>query len=90
MSDADREALKAQNLSFAQRAYRVLALAYKSYDPGRILEEDRDETQMIFVGMVAIIDPPREEVRSAIETAYTAGVRVIVITGDNGHTARAI
>jgi len=90
MSEADREALKAQNLLFAQRAYRVLALAYRSYDLGHTPEEDRDETHMVFVGMVAIIDPPREEVRSAIETAYAAGVRVIVITGDNGHTARAI
>ena len=72
MTSADIDALKEQNLSFAKSAYRVLAVAYREKAADVVPVEDVDEQDMIFIGLVAIIDPPREEVRAAVETAYEA------------------
>lgn len=71
---------------------RCLALAMKS-DP--VLSADPDqfasvEQGLTFVGMVAMLDPPRPGVRDAVRRCATAGVRVVVVTGDNVHTASAI
>jgi len=73
---------------YAKHAMRVIAIAYKETNK-RVLEEG-DEQGFILLGLEAMIDPPRPEVREAIEKCKTAGIRVIMITGDHIETARAI
>jgi len=75
------------NNQFAAQALRVLAFAYKEIAKKEI---DAIESNLIFVGLQAMIDPPREEVKDSIARAYAAGIRVIMITGDNEITAKAI
>ena len=70
----------------SKRAMRVLAFAYKNVDD---LETDL-ESDLIFIGVVCMIDPPRNEVKKAIETCHKAGIKVIMITGDHIETALAI
>ncbi len=75
----------------ASKALRVLAVAYKVLDVlPKELTSEALESEMTFVGLVGMIDPPREEVKDAIEVAKGAGVRTIMITGDHVITARAI
>ena len=72
--------------SASKRAMRVLAFAYKKVNN---LDEDL-ESDLIFIGIVCMIDPPRVEVKKAIETCHKAGIKVIMITGDHVETALAI
>ncbi|MBT3835627.1 calcium-translocating P-type ATPase, SERCA-type [Candidatus Woesearchaeota archaeon] len=74
-----------QNEAFAKEALRVLGFAYKEKSTKADAEEN-----MIFVGLQAMIDPPREEVKGSIAECHTAGIRVIMITGDHLTTAKAI
>ncbi|MBS3116128.1 calcium-translocating P-type ATPase, SERCA-type [Candidatus Woesearchaeota archaeon] len=85
----NREFLKEiakQNEIFAQEALRVLAMAYSD----QIGKKEEVEKKMIFVGLQAMIDPPRDEVKGAIAKCHEAGIRVIMITGDQITTAKAI
>ncbi len=72
-------------------ALRVLALAYRKMEPGEGYE-DRDalESNLIFVGLVGMMDPPRKEAAGAVELCEKAGIKVVMITGDNKDTASAI
>ncbi len=84
-SAVKKEILK-QNKKFASQGLRVLGFAFKKSPD---LEENM-ETNLIWLGLQAMIDPPREEVKEALENCRTAGIRVIMITGDNPLTAEAI
>lgn len=75
-----------QNASMAKEALRVLGFAYK---PTENITDDIEEN-LIWIGLQGMIDPPREEVKQAIAECKTAGIRVIMITGDNPMTASAI
>jgi Ca2+-transporting ATPase len=91
MSDADAEAIMEANQSMAKEAMRVIALAYADF-PSE-LEDLKDEDirgNLTFVGMVGMADQPREEARDAIRLCRQAGIKVIMITGDNKITAEAI
>lgn len=79
------------NVSMAKEALRVLAMAYKELDHEPTDEEMKNiEDNLIYVGMVGMIDPPREEVKVAVEKCKTAGIKTVMITGDHKITAVAI
>ena len=79
------------NVDMAKDALRVLAMAYKEMDHEPTDEEMKNiENDLIFVGMVGMIDPPREEVKVAVEKCKTAGIKTVMITGDHKITAVAI
>lgn len=82
------ERLKAQNEEFSDQAFRVLAFAYKPIEKDTV--EVEDESDLIFIGLLAMIDPPREEVYHAVQDAEHAGIKTVMITGDHKTTARAI
>lgn len=85
LTQKERQNILEMNTNFAQHALRVLWFAYKeSWTP------EVEEEGLIFVGLQGIIDPPRPEARKAIATCHKAGIRVIMITGDNVITASAI
>ena len=84
-NDIDR--ILEQNEEFSKQAYRVLGFAYRTTDEPKSMDLEQD---LIFVGMVAMIDPPREEAKEAIEVCHKAGIRVMMITGDHLTTAKAI
>lgn len=73
----------------AEQALRVLAFAQRSYAETPI-DETTAERELIFIGLVGMIDPPREEAKMAVSDCKRAGIRIIVITGDYGITAGAI
>ncbi|MFP4142108.1 MAG: cation-translocating P-type ATPase [Thermoplasmata archaeon] len=78
---------------FADEALRVLAMAYKDLTLEGDSERDKKEEieqDLIFLGLQGMIDPPREEVKDAIEACRKAGIRTVMITGDNAVTAGAI
>lgn len=77
---------------FSQRGMRVLGFAMKREDgrPLSELSEKEAESELSFLGLVAIADPPREESKNAIRKCQASGIRVIMITGDHPHTAGAI
>jgi Ca2+-transporting ATPase len=86
MQPEDRARIAAENERLAGQAFRVLALAGK---PGSGEGEDL-ERDLVFYGLAAIADPPREEARPALDATSGAGVRVVMITGDNPRTAAAV
>ncbi len=91
LPDAMRQQILAANEALAKQALRVLAVAYRVERsvPDQAVPEEV-ECDLIFVGLIGMIDPPRREVPSAIEVARRAGIRTVMITGDYPDTARAI
>ncbi len=90
-TDQDREAIENANHEMGANALRVLALAFREYDtlPEK-LEPDMAERELVFAGLVGMIDPPREEAKEAVRVCAQAGIRPIMITGDHRDTAAAI
>ncbi|HPR41418.1 MAG TPA: calcium-translocating P-type ATPase, PMCA-type [Candidatus Methanofastidiosa archaeon] len=85
LTDDDRSAILSKNDEYSSNALRVLGFAYRD-----VPDTNAEERDMIFVGMQAMIDPPREGVRESIEQCRKAGIKVIMITGDHAMTAKAI
>lgn len=85
----DRARIEAQNLEFSRNGLRVLAFAYKEMDEERALSLE-DEKELTFLGMVAMMDPPREESKEAVSRCIQAGIKPVMITGDHKITAAAI
>lgn len=97
MNSETKERIMKANDSYARQGLRVLALAYKDLEKksGRApaLSEytvDTVENNLIFVGLIAMVDPPRPEVKDAVEQCHKAGIRIVMITGDYGLTAESI
>lgn len=82
--DKKKEILKLAS-NYSNKALRVLAMSYKKTTSNKCLEEE-----LVYLGMVAMIDPPRDDAKEAIHNAKTAGIRTIMITGDHITTATAI
>jgi len=89
MTEADREDIDAAIQRFASEALRVLAFAYKPVSNDTAIDPS-DENDLVFVGLQGMMDPPREEVKAAIEKCKRAGIRSVMITGDYALTAEAI
>ena len=90
MGDADRQEILRVNNELAGQAMRVLAVAYRRVDVDMQRDSETIETDMTFVGLMAMIDPPREEVKQAMRECLSAGIRSVMITGDHKNTAVAI
>ena len=87
LSSSDRQKILNQNTLWSSRGLRVLALACRPYaEAGKNAEEE----DLIFLGLMAMMDPPRPESRSAVASARQAGIRPVMITGDHKVTAMAI
>ena len=86
LTNIQKNRIKQQNIDMANEALRVLAVAYKDFNKkGQFPNEN-----MIFVGLIGMIDPPREGVKEAVETCKKAGIKTVMITGDHIATAKAI
>ncbi|XP_010230478.1 calcium-transporting ATPase 3, endoplasmic reticulum-type isoform X1 [Brachypodium distachyon] len=86
-----RNELEARFQSFAGKdTLRCLALALKRMPEGQQSLSYEDETNLTFIGLVGMLDPPREEVCDAVQSCMSAGIRVIVVTGDNKSTAESL
>lgn len=88
---AQAQVVAEKNAEMASNALRVLGVAYKDIAevPAELTSEDL-ENNLTFVGLVGMIDPPRQEVKAAVEQCYEAGIRPVMITGDHKLTAVAI
>ena len=92
LTDERRAEIDARNESFAEDALRVMGFAYRPDVPEEQVEStDEDvEREMVFLGLQGMLDPPRPEVPGAIAGCLDAGINVVMITGDNAVTARAV
>ena len=86
-----KKTIEINNEAMAKEALRVLAMAYKELDHKPTKEEIKDlESNLTYIGMVGMIDPPREEAKEAVKKCKTAGIKTVMITGDHKITATAI
>ncbi|MBX5435920.1 MAG: calcium-translocating P-type ATPase, SERCA-type [Alicyclobacillaceae bacterium] len=91
LSSGLKKRVLAANEEMASHALRNLAFAYRRLKSAEAVKVERDtETDLVFAGMVGMMDPPREEVYEAIRKCHRAGVRTVMITGDHHQTAIAI
>ncbi|HEL0637337.1 TPA: cation-translocating P-type ATPase [Streptococcus equi subsp. zooepidemicus] len=90
ITEADRQTILATNKDLAKQALRVLMMAYKYTEAIPALETEVVEAELIFSGLVGMIDPERPEAAQAVKVAKEAGIRPIMITGDHQDTAEAI
>ena len=90
ITDEDKQAILAVNKDLAKQALRVLMMAYKTTSEIPTLESEVVESDLIFSGLVGMIDPERPEAAEAVRVAKEAGIRPIMITGDHQDTAEAI
>lgn len=90
ITSADKEAILSTNKSLAKQALRVLMMAYKHESSIPVMESEVVENELVFAGLVGMIDPERPEAAEAVKVAKEAGIRPIMITGDHQDTAEAI
>ena len=89
ITEQDVKEILDKNQAFSEQGLRVLAFAYKEAEANQQLTLD-EEDHLIFIGLVSMIDPPREESKKAVAEAKRAGIRPVMITGDHKITATAI
>ncbi|QFF99202.1 cation-translocating P-type ATPase [Psychrobacillus glaciei] len=89
ITEEHRKKIEEVNRSFSMNGLRVLAFAYKEFNGNQTIEVE-DEKDLIFVGLIAMMDPPRKESKAAVESCIAAGIKPVMITGDHKITATAI
>lgn len=97
LDDAQRAVIMAENDAYARTGLRVLAVASRTLPPvarrggaSMRYSEAEVETELTFLGLIAMMDPPRPEVASAVNICHEAGIRIVMVTGDYGLTAESI
>lgn len=91
ITEEDRKRIRKINEEYSQNAMRVLAIAYRTLEPsGEDYKMEEVEKNVVFLGLMAMIDPPKEGVNEAIKKAHEAHIRTFIMTGDHAITARAI
>ncbi|HBG28937.1 MAG: hypothetical protein A2Y10_02340 [Planctomycetes bacterium GWF2_41_51] len=92
LTDEQKEEILKINNDFTDSAMRVLAAAYKNLDSENMsdMSPESIERDLTFSGLIAMIDPPREEAKQAVHECKTAGIKTVMITGDHKNTAAAI
>ena len=88
LSITEKRKIEGKNIEMANNALRVIAVGYKENE--YLNKEDNLEKDLIFVGLIGMIDPPREGVKKAVKTCKKAGIKTVMITGDHIATAKAI
>jgi P-type Ca2+ transporter type 2C len=88
LTEIDRQTIRTQNARLASQGLRVLGFAYRYFS--NLPDANEAESELIWVGLVGMLDAPRPEVRAAVATCKAAGIRTMMITGDHPLTARAI
>ena len=89
ITDADLKKIEEVNGNFSKEGLRLLSFAYKEIAQGQVINVE-DEKDLIFVGLTAMMDPPRPESKDAVENCISAGIKPVMITGDHKITAAAI
>jgi len=90
LDEATKKEILKRNEAMANKALRVMSFAYREVEDDHSHTLEKDEDNMIFVGLAGMIDPPRRDVKDAIKMAQRAGIKVYIVTGDHGLTAQAI
>jgi Ca2+-transporting ATPase len=93
LNDGRRTQIQNTNDELAGHALRTLGIAYRTLPPGAVAAadvDDRVEHDLVFAGLIGMIDPPRDEARDAVARAKRAGIRSVMITGDHPKTAGVI
>ena len=86
ITEADKETIQQQNRDFSMEGLRVLAFTYREIPKEHVLTA-KDEAHLVFLGLIAMMDPPREESKAAVAECIKAGIRPVMITGDHKVTA---
>ncbi len=90
LTQLDLDWIETQLHNFANEGLRVIACAYKEIPKDQYKKDEDNERDLIFVGLTGMRDPPRAEVKDAVEKAKQAGIRTVIITGDYGPTAQVV
>jgi Ca2+-transporting ATPase len=91
ITDEDKQRIRALNETYSKQALRVLAIAFRPLEQsGGDYEIDEIEKDVVFLGLVGMIDPPKEGVKEAIAACHEAHIRIIIMTGDHAITAQAV
>src|SRR3954471_485885 len=88
-TDEHKQELEKVNRNFSKEGLRVLAFAFKDVEEGQVIDVE-DEKDLVFVGLTAMMDPPRPESKEAVANCIKAGIKPVMITGDHKITASAI
>jgi Ca2+-transporting ATPase len=91
ITEPDKERIRSLNEAYSKRALRVLAIAFRPLEPsGGDYVLDEVEKDVVFLGLVGMIDPPKEGVKEAIANCHEAHIRMVIMTGDHAITAQAV